>query len=189
MKIYRRRVLASVAGLGLVGLAATGLLVNGGWVWGWIGIVAGLVAMAWVSTSYEAKIRVLPYLQLLEGAYELENRVYVADSKPEQPRLSIGDEKGEIKAYVVHEVNAGEGLNWDSEAGRQNMAATILADALETRTLEGEENKGLGEQVVAGFAPEVAIFLFRRKDRGQVRLRENFTTTRRILINFVAGRL
>jgi hypothetical protein len=187
MRSYRRRVLLSLVGLGVLLSVGLGLAAVNGWVGAWLGLILVWAGAIWGLVINEARIRVLPYLQLLEEAYEGENRVYVADSKLSQPRLSVGNVMGEMREYQLREVNAGAGLDWNTEAGRQNLAATICADALGDKTVEGEVN--LGEQLVQGFASELAVFLFRRKVGGQIELRENFSTTRRAVINFIAGRL
>jgi hypothetical protein len=186
---YRWQVMLAAGGLGLAVAAVLGLLAATGWTWGWLGIAVVLASLVWGLTFIEAKIQVLPYLQLLEGAYVSEERVYVADAAGGQARLSVGDIAGEQRDYQVTEINVGAGLDWNAEPGRQNLAATILHDALDARRWEGEGAQGLGEQLVQGYAADLAVFLFRRKEQDQIVLRENFSTTRRAVINFVAARI
>jgi hypothetical protein len=188
MAAWRRRVLLSITGFGLTLAAALGLVALTGWAWGWLGMGLVLAGMLWVLTSSEARILVLPYLQLMERAYALENLVYVADSKAGQARLAIGDITGTEHKYTVWEINVGAGLDWNTETGRQNLAATILADALSEQVGTETAGQRLAEQLVKHFAPLLAVFLFRREEKGQVRLRENFATTRQKVINFVAAK-
>ena len=189
MAAWRWRVLLSIIGCGLALAAVMGLVALTGWAWGWLGMTLVLAGMLWLLTSSEARIQVLPYLQLLEGAYASENLVYAADSKAGQARLAVGDITGTEHKYEILEINAGAGLDWNTETGRQNLAATILADALGARLGVETAGQGLADQLVKHFAPPLAVFLFRREEKGQVMLRENFATTRQKVMNFVAGKL
>jgi hypothetical protein len=189
MAAWRQRVLLGTAGLGLTLVAGAGLAASLGWTWGWLGVALVATGMVWGLVVSEARIRVLSYLQLLERVWALEDRVYVADSKADRERLLIGNVEGAKRPYQIYEVRVGSGLDWNTENGRQNLAATILADAIEERLLDGDENRFLRTQLIAGFAADLAIHLFLRKEQGAIHLRENFTTTRHTVINFVANRL
>jgi hypothetical protein len=186
MAAWRRRTLLSMGGLSLALLAVGGLVASQGWAWGWFVLVAVIAGGVWGLTRSEAQVWVLPYLHLLAEAYDLENVLYIADSKSEAQRLTIVSWAGERHPYQVREINAGAGLDWNTEAGRQNLAATILAAAVDGQS---SEDRAMAGRLVNLYAPKLEMNLFWYQDRSGRHLRDNCTITRQAVVNFAANQL